>query len=455
MEGDMSGRSVGKHLYLSALFVLLSTVAFAQSGFVGSEKCVTCHEKIYKIWEASAHYNAVQALSPANDTVIADWKGEIKLKHGKIPEITIKLDRGSDGSYVVTLIDAKNSEKTLTYTVARTQGDGWIKGQQYHVRIGGNYYVLPFLWVPSTSTFTPFFLDSWYDEDGNLSQPPMEKSWAMTCSGCHQTGMALAKIGDGYEVTYSDLSIGCEKCHGPGEKHIVSPEEEGNIINPRNLDYARSMDVCNQCHSVGNGKSVPTAKFGFPWDEEHNKEYKVGEPLTDYYRPVGGSSALETDEPIVLNTYHSLSKSKHYDARTTCFDCHDPHGSPAESQLVRADFNNRLCLYCHGEEDAFASPAMVMQHTKHGYAPGLSGASRCTGCHYIGSRRQKMSSDLPRLGRAAGFLGVVTPRQSLEMFQNNSEMEYINSCNRCHRDWGGDEAGYMKGVEAYESKFGL
>lgn len=458
----MPRHPVAKCFFLIISFAFLPPLSLAQSGFVGSDKCMSCHEKIYETWKMSSHYKAVQRISPSNDIIIADWKGEAKIKglsmYGDIPEVTIKFNKGPEGSYMVTLVDAKDSSKEKTYTVSRAQGDGWIKGQQYHVKIGKTYFVLPFVWEPLSQKYNTGFVarpDWWYNEDGSLNQQPsMENSWAVLCSGCHHTGMGIVENEEGYEVTYSELSIGCEQCHGPGAGHVESPEEKEKIINPRNLDYARGMDVCNQCHSVGAGKSVPAGKFKFPWDETNNKPYVIGEPLINYFRPVGVAPVQDNGEPLVLNTYHSLSKSKHHEAHTTCFDCHDPHGGPGYAQLLRADFNNNVCLYCHGEEKEFSSPEKIMQHTKHSYAPGLSGASRCTGCHAISSRRsQKMPSEPPR-PRSSSFLGVVKPQESLESFKSDPEKVSINSCNRCHMEWSGDEAGYIKGVQAYETRFG-
>jgi predicted CXXCH cytochrome family protein len=416
----MSHHVKSKCFSLIIIIVLFSTCAMGQNKFVGSQKCVSCHKQIYETWKESSHSKVVQELTATNDSVIVDWKGEIKVKSGKIPEATIKLSKGENGSYLATLVDTKDPSRQVTYKVVRTQGFGSIKGQQYYIKIGSNYYSLPIIWDPFSFIFKASSLDSWYKEDGSLTQPLIEKSWEMTCSGCHYTGMQLQKTAtNGYEATYSEVGIACEKCHGPGSEHVESPEAKGKIINPRNLDYQIGMDVCNQCHSVGNGKSVPNGIFSFPWDEEKNKPYSIGETLTDYYRPVGMSSSQDAGKQIVINTYHSLSKSKHYEARTTCFDCHNPHGGPAKAQLARSDVNNDLCLYCHGKEKEFASPSLIMQHTKQSYTPVLNGASRCLACHNIGTRRQAIPSDTPRPRSNAGFLGVIKSQLNQETQKSN------------------------------------
>lgn len=440
------------------LAVFLATPIAAQSEFLGSDKCMSCHEKIYDTWKQSVHNKVIREITPTDNNVIADWKGEIKVKGDKIAEATIKLSRGGDGSYLATLVDTKDPSREVTYTVSRTHGAGWIRVQVYHTRIGERYYVLPISWDVSSAEFesTWMMIDAWYDEDGSLKQPSPDMSFDMGCAGCHYTGMEMIKEGDGYTATSTEISVGCEKCHGPGSEHVKSPEAEGNIFNPRNMDYDRGMDVCNQCHMTAY-RSVPNGLFRWPWNDEENKPYRIGESREDYQqagRP-GEPSPQDTGARTPLDTYHSLSKSGHYEAGTTCSDCHDPHGGPAGSQLARSDSNNNLCLFCHSKEKEFAGPEMIMQHTRHSYSPGKLGTSRCTGCHQTLSRRQRTASAGAAGYRApaTGFLGIITPRVSLEMYKNDPENVSANSCNGCHTEWSGDEAGYEKGVAAYEAKF--
>jgi predicted CXXCH cytochrome family protein len=441
----------------SAILVLFATSATAEPKFVGSDKCMSCHKSIYQTWKESTHNRAVQEVSASHDGVIAEWKGVVKVKSGNIPEAVIKLDQGLGGSFTATLVDSKDPSKEATYKVAFTQGAGSMKGQMYYTKIGNNYYGLPVNWQTVSSKFVPTLLDAWYNEDGSLKRPPINKSWEMTCAGCHQTGLEMKKVEGGYEASYSEISIGCEKCHGPGSEHVRSPQAKGKIINPRNLEYEAGMDVCNQCHATS-GNSVPKGIIRGAWNEIKNKGYSAGESLTDYMQ--FGSGPIPQAQPVTSNlsrpdTYHSISKSKHYEARTACFDCHNPHGGPTTANLKRGDMDNSLCLYCHGKEKQFASPAMIMQHTKHSYDPDIKGTSRCTYCHTIQSRRMRTASSgmgMPRI--MSGFLDVVKPQQSLDMFKSDPDNVPSNSCNRCHKDWSGDEAGFKKGVDAYKAKFG-
>jgi len=49
---------------------------------------------------------------------------------------------------------------------------------------------------------------------------------------------------------------------------------------------------------------------------------------------------------------------------------------------------------------------------------------------------------------------IIKPQLSLEMFKKDPKNVAPNSCNGCHKDRAGDLAGFEKGVQLYESKFG-
>ncbi len=104
--------------------IFTSTFVMAQSKYIGSEKCASCHKAIYETWKDTLHNKSQQVLSPENDTVVVDWKGTIKLKAGKIPEVSVKLNELPNQVHQVTLLDAKDPSKEVTYTVVRTYG-GW------------------------------------------------------------------------------------------------------------------------------------------------------------------------------------------------------------------------------------------------------------------------------------------------------------------------------------------
>jgi predicted CXXCH cytochrome family protein len=435
-------------LGLCVIQLLVAAPAFADPSYAGSAACGLCHKDVYEKWKDTLHNKSQQELSPANDPVVVRWSGTVKLKTGNIPEVSIELIETPDGVHRATLTDAKEPAKKKTYAVVRTYG-GWGWKQRYQVKIGDSHYILPIQWNQATARWVPYNLQNWYNEDGSLREPALNKSFEAQCAGCHNTGLQIEKTAAGeFRTTYVELNIGCERCHGPGAEHVKTGGSKAAIVNPRKLSYERSLEVCGQCHS--RGLSQPKGIHEFAWDEANNKGYVLGQPLSQYYSDKGGRWA----EPEGHSRQHhqqwlDFQKSRHFTARVACFDCHDPHGGPGENQLVKANHNNTLCLSCHSKDKRFASNAAIRAHTKHNYAPETTGTSRCSGCHLVATALSAEARDIH-----AHDFGIIRPAVSLDMFNKDPKNVIGNSCNGCHLDWGLDKAGYEKGVAAYRATFG-
>jgi predicted CXXCH cytochrome family protein len=428
------------------ILILCPSLAMAQAKYLGSETCKACHSGIYEKWKMTLHNKSQQEQSDRNDTVVVDWKGVLRLKGGNIPEYTVKLTRGKDGSYQATLVDTKNPAREVTYRVVRTYG-GWGWKQRYQVKIGNSHYILPIQWNQTTSRWVTYNPQWWYNEDGSLKQPQVKDSFEMGCAGCHNTGLELIKTDKGYEAKYVELNAGCEKCHGPGSEHIGATTNKRKIMNPKWLVYDRANEVCGQCHS--RGVSKPNGTFGYPVNDKDIKPYTVGAVLTDFYQFKPGEwGGMKAHAKSHHQQWHDLQRSKHW-GKTTCYTCHDPHGGPSVSQLIKADYDNELCLSCHGRKDKFANPGAIRKHTKHNYAPEVVGLSRCSSCHMVKTAASAEAGDVH-----SHDFKIIKPAESLEMFKEDPKNVVSNSCNGCHKNWAKDEAGYTAGVRAYEKIFG-
>lgn len=426
---------------LALILVAVPSLAGA-ADYVGSEKCSTCHKEVYDRWKESLHNKSQQELSPTNDRVVVDWKGVLKLKGGSIPEYTVKLFK-KNRDYYATLLDTQNPAREATYKVVRTYG-GWGWKQRYQVKIGNMHYILPIQWNQATSRWVAYNPQWWYNENGSLKTPPARNSFELDCAGCHNTGLVVAKDEKGVEVKYSELNTGCEKCHGPGQNHMKSPQA-GTIVNPRKLAYDRNLESCGMCHS--RGVSKPAGSFGYPWNDKDNKPYVVGEPLDAYYqfRP-GEWGGMQAHSKSHHQQWHDFLRSKHYTAKVACTSCHDPHGSTYRFQMARNDSNNELCLSCHSKR--FKNPDAVRKHTRHTYAPETTGTSRCSNCHMVKTASSAEAGDIH-----SHDFKIIKPAISLENFRKDPKTVAPNSCNGCHKDWGKTEEGYLAGVKAYDKLF--
>ena len=426
--------------------LLLPSLALAQAKYVGSATCKGCHPAIYDKWQTTLHNKSQQEQGARNDTVVVDWKGVLKLKAGSIPEFTAKLSRGKDGSYLATLVDSKDPSREKTYPVVRTYG-GWGWKQRYHVKIGDRHYILPIQWNQISSRWVAYNPQWWYNGDGSLKEPVAGNSFEMGCAGCHNTGLSVTRAEKGYDVKYVELNTGCEVCHGPGSEHPGNPKDRARIVNPKRLAYERANEACGQCHS--RGVSKPDGTFGYPIQDQDLRTYKVGAVLADYYQFKPGEwGGMEAHAKNHHQQWHDLARSKHFTAKVTCYACHDPHGGPGRSQLVKSDYDNELCLSCHGKDRRFAGPAAIRQHTKHNYAPEVVGLSRCSSCHMVMTASSAEAGDVH-----SHDFKIIKPQESYAMFKKDTRNVVPNSCSGCHKSWVKDEAGFQAGVKAYEKLF--
>src|SRR5436305_15335430 len=83
------------------------------------------------------------------------------------------------------------------------------------------------------------------------------------CLFCHANrAPALECYVDRYDHPFaSGHSIGCERCHGPGQKHVtegglLTQGFDPTIVNPAKLDYPLREAVCQQCHLEGKARVV-------------------------------------------------------------------------------------------------------------------------------------------------------------------------------------------------------
>ncbi|MDJ0911134.1 MAG: tetratricopeptide repeat protein [Woeseiaceae bacterium] len=321
--------------------------------FVGSEVCSNCHERQYSDWQGSHHELAMQEANEL--TVLGDFDDASVEYYGE----TSRMYRDGDRYLMQTGNAAGELEE---FEVSYTFGVEPL--QQYLTDFpDGRKQVLPFAWDARPSAeggqrWYHLYPDEQIRSDDILHWTGRYANWNYMCAECHSTDLQV-----GYELatnefhtTWSEVSVGCEACHGPGSVHISQAaagfddargllvdldDRRGAawVMNPETGIAQRSEpaavlqqpESCGQCHSR---RGIIT------------ETYEYGRPLLDTHRLALLDEGLYHADGRILDevyVYGSFVQSKMYAAGVTCSDCHNPHSG----ELYTGPDPNDICAQCH------------------------------------------------------------------------------------------------------------
>ena len=352
--------------------------------YVGSESCQRCHAAIYERWKKTPMANVVRDPKVHPDAIIPN-------------------------------LNTNNIAKFTVDQVAFVYGSRWK--QRYFTKIGDDYYPLPVQWDIGNKKWLKYHIadagaDWWtaYYPSDNMQRPT-----GPTCDGCHSVSYDI------HTKQVTEWNVGCERCHGPGSKHIAHPART-NIMNPSEMDDVAASDTCIQCHSQGRPRAGLIEGKAYDWPVG----YHVGLHLADYWKlediTLGQTDFLHfADGTAHKNRMqgNDFVQSVMYRHGVTCASCHDVHGTENYAQLRKPA--DKLCLDCHGP----GSPngphtASLEEHTHHKEdSPG----SQCIACH------------MPKI-ESEGVPGSFVRSHSFQFITPAMTDKYKmpNPCTSCHTD---------------------
>lgn len=389
-------------LFLVALLSLIfgGMVAQAQTaphadGYVGSERCTDCHEAEAAAWAASHHAGAWTEV--ADDTVRADFDGTTF----SLGEMHVAFELGEDGARQarVTELDGE----TTTYRVHSVVGVEPL--QQYLFETEpGRLQSFDVVWDTEQGRWFHLYPDQNPPPNDALHWSGPYKNWNARCAACHATGYSATyqPTSDTYESTWSEIGVGCESCHGPGQAHLDwaddLPEGWGAAetagmppLGGFAVDLTAEdalIDTCGGCHSRREAYHDGTPPPG----SDYHDAYRLSLLRSGLYWPDGQIR----DEVYVMG---SFLQSKMHDKGVTCADCHDLHSG----QILAED--NSLCTQCHSPAGNPAFPTLPLQvfdSPEHHHHPEGSSGAECRSCHmpeqvYMGNdARADHSFRIPR-----------------------------------------------------------
>jgi len=299
--------------------------------FSGSEACKDCHKREYDKWNASHHKMAMATAT--EETVLADFDDAEFERFGAISRFYRK-----DGGFFVHTQgpNGVGEDYEIAYTF------GWYPLQQYLVPFpGGRLQCLPIAWDVEKKKWYPLYPDEPIDPSDWLYWTNNGQNWNGMCAECHSTNLIKGYDleSDTYATTWSEISVGCEACHGPASLHVAwaqlpdmaRPKVENFdlLVKTGTLTSPEQINLCAPCHSRRSSLiDNPHRNIDF-------MDYAVPQLLGEgYYFPDGQI----LDEVYV---YGSFMQSKMYARGVRCSDCHDVHS------IKRIRDGNALCLQCH------------------------------------------------------------------------------------------------------------
>lgn len=349
--------------------------------YVGSAACQKCHVKLYESWKKTLMANVVRDPREHPDAIIPD------------------------------LAHADPMVKFTAEDVALVYGSKWK--QRYFKKVGDDYYVFPAQWDVAHKKWRPYVAkDDWW---APLYPPDnFQRPTGALCDGCHSVN---------YEIktkTVTEWNVGCEKCHGPGGKHVENPIPS-TILNPLRMDYVAGNDLCIQCHSQGRPLTNPIDGKYYDWPVG----YETGKQLKDYWKLEDHKLGETTFTHFADGTAHKnrmqgndYVTSLMYTHGVSCFTCHDSHGTENPSLLRKPA--SALCLDCHGPQSPNGPFAPTLEaHTHH---KTDSAGSECIACHM-----PKIAQTIAEVNVRSHTFHFVSPAVS-------ESLKVPNACNVCHTD---------------------
>lgn len=391
--------------------------------FVGSDRCAGCHRAQYAAWTSSTHGRAGQA--PPRDLPLRRFDGTpIRFRDATVEP------RVSGGSYEFVV---KWAGRTDRFPIVGVVGGGHMVGggtQGFLWRHeDGSLRLLPFeltstdrAWFCSTGTRAN---QGWVRITERMSiadcgdWPPVRVMGSSaryaSCQECHGSQIELRAGDRPNQTRFQSLSINCESCHGPGQRHIDlvarQPRTEDIGLQPlATLSKDASVGVCMSCHAL---------------KVDVRRGYLPGRPLEERYSlklPLLDDDELYADGRTRTFAYQQghLYSDCYLSGAMTCVDCHEPHGQQYRDitgRRLEGRFDDAQCTACHASKAE--RPEL---HTRHA---ATSPGSRCVTCH-MPFVQETAVGDQVRYTRSDHTISI--PRAQLDQ-----QLGVVNACRNCHQ----------------------
>jgi Tfp pilus assembly protein PilF len=325
--------------------------------YVGDGRCIDCHAEIAQSYD---RHPMGRSLVPIAQ--IAGGQPYDRAHHNPFEAMGIlfRVDRQGDRVFhrQTRLDEAGKPIYEFAHEVDYVIGSG-TRGYSYLTTRDGFVFQTPISWFAQKQVW-----------DLSPGFPPWARAGRLVqgaCLYCHTNRVEPVENTRNryHEPILRGHAIGCERCHGPGERHVQTLAKD-DIVNPGRLEPALREAVCQQCHLQGATRVLRRGR-GL---NDYRPGMRLEEFLTVYVRAPGRGEANKAVNHVE-QMYQSLCfRRSPAEKRMGCTTCHNPHATVAAAQ--RIDHYRNRCLQCHTEHGC-----SVPEQTRRKKHPQNS----CIACH--------------------------------------------------------------------------
>jgi tetratricopeptide (TPR) repeat protein len=312
--------------------------------YVGSAACAGCHDakvESFRHHPMGRSMFATAAFDPPPP--------EDRAHHNPFEALNSQFRIGRDGGTVLHRRAAFGEAGRPVYDSALEAdyaiGSGAHGISYLAVREGGYVVQTPISWYAEKQTWdlSPSFTDA-------LATGRPVTAECLFCHANHSEPVE-GTVNRYKEPVFDGLAIGCERCHGPGEKHVAARRREepingdfdATIVNPAHLSPALSGAVCEQCHLAGEVRVLRRGR--------QLNDFRPGLALEDFVTVLvraadGGHDSKAVNHVEQMHVSRCFRESP-ADNKLGCVSCHDPHVQVEPAR--RVEHYRASCLACHAE----------------------------------------------------------------------------------------------------------
>ena len=374
----------------------------AEKEYSGSESCIQCHEKFYKLWKPSYHG---QAMMPVNAEFVANHK----LPDSQPIEVEGHHFNVEFHDSTMIMYERDGDKLIHTYEVL------WAMG-------GHNVYCFLTPFEKGKLQNIPLAYDAngqtWFNypesgvrhfgagEPADEALPWKDPMYAFNtgCYSCHisQLSTNFDLSTQTYHTTWKEPGINCETCHGAGGEHIrifknlkegEEPKDIGLIVTST-FTPQQNTDACAPCHAKMN-PITPSYTPGDKYFDNYNITtledidfYPDGRSLGENYTMTGWmmNPCVEESELHCVTCHTSSGRDRNSnDPNNSCLQCHTEKAEDIEAHTGHKPEAGLTCLSCHMPKRQFVGRFLRSDHS---FRPPMPEATikfgspnACNQCH--------------------------------------------------------------------------